>query len=230
MKRYLIDYLMNARDLGGYKTKRGETLAFQRFIRSDAPQYLSKEGRDFFYEKGIRTVIVLRTIDIAQRFISTYRDDPRFHYVKCPITEGSNAYSKNETESPQTYMKMLEHFDTFYTIMKTFIDTPEGVFYNCSAGKDRTGVVTFLLLDLAGVDRQTILEDYAVSEKHIEERIGLVRSAHPDFPSSMGHSKKEWFLAFFNTFDQTYRSARQYLLRIGLTPYQITKLKHKLTK
>ncbi len=230
MKRYLIDYLMNARDLGGYKTRDGKTIVFQRFIRSDAPHYLSKEGRDFFFDLGVRTVLDLRTPDIAQRFVSTYRDDARFHYVNYPITEGSNAYSKSEEESPQTYLKMLAHFDTFYTIMKTFIDAKGGVFYNCSAGKDRTGVVTFLLLDLIGVDRLTIVEDYAVSEKHIEERIGLVRSAHPDFPSSMGHSRKEWFHAFFALFDATHKSARQYLLNIGLTPYQITKLKHKLTK
>ena len=230
MKRYLIDYLMNARDLGGYVTKDGKSVPYGLFIRSDAPHYLSQEGRDAFYAMGITTVLDFRTTDITGKFVSTFRDDARFVYLNYPIFEGSNAYSKSEEESPQTYMRMLDHMDTFKAIMLGFINAPGGVFYNCSAGKDRTGVVTFLLLDLIGVDRATIVDDYAVSEKHIEERIGLVREAHPTFPSSMGHSKKEWFLTFFDLFDKTYGSARRYLLKAGLTPYQITKLKKKLTR
>lgn len=230
MKRYLIDYLMNARDLGGYVTRDGKKIPYGLFIRSDAPHYLTKEGRDAFHALGVTTVMDFRTSDIVDRFVSTFRNDGRFVYLNYPITEGSNAYSKSEDESPQTYMRMLDHFDTFKAIMLGFINTPGGVFYNCSAGKDRTGVVTFLLLDLIGVDRGTILEDYAISEKHIEERIGFVRETHPSFPSSMGHSKKEWFLAFFDLFDATYGSVRAYLLKAGLTPYQITKLKKKLTR
>lgn len=230
MKRYVIDLLMNARDLGGYSTLDGKTIPMGRFIRSDAPHYLTQEGRDIFHALGITTVLDFRTPDIASKFTSTFKDDARFSYWNFPIMEGSNAYSKSEAESPQTYMNMLTHLDTLKDIMLGFIHAPGGVFYNCSAGKDRTGVVTFLLLDLIGVNRQTILEDYAISESFINERITLVREAHPTFPATMGHSKKEWFLRFFELFDETYGSVRKYLLKAGLTADHINQLKKKLTK
>jgi protein-tyrosine phosphatase len=39
------------------------------------------------------------------------------------------------------------------------------VLFHCAAGKDRTGVAAALLLELAGVDDETIIEDYAVTER-----------------------------------------------------------------
>lgn len=47
--------------------------------------------------------------------------------------------------------------------VQTLADSPDGVLYHCSAGEDRTGVVTTLLLSLAGVPDDAILTDHSLS-------------------------------------------------------------------
>jgi protein tyrosine/serine phosphatase len=230
MKRYLIDLLMNARDIGGYSTKEGKVTIEGRFIRSDAPQYLTESGKAEFLKMNITTVIDFRTPEISLRYPSAFKDDSRFSYFSFPIEEGSAAYAKTNEDTSLTYMKMLAHTDNFKNIFLTMINAPQGVFYNCSAGKDRTGIVTFLLLDLVGVDRDTILEDYVVSEQFINERIGLVRQDHPTFPSTMGFSKKETFNKFLALFTIEYKNGENYLLKAGLNNKQIQKIKNKILK
>jgi len=230
MKRYLLDLMLNTRDLGGYVTKDGKTTQYGRFIRSDAPMYLTEAGKAEFLQMNIKTIIDFRTEEIATRYPSVFKDDPRFHTFSYPITEGSLAHTLKGEDPSITYMNMLSHFDTFKNIMLAMINADGGVFYNCSAGKDRTGIVTFLLLDLIGVDRKEILEDYVVSEQFINDRIPLVQAQHPSFPSSMGSSKREFLLHFIELFNKEYGTARKYLLKAGLTVKQLQILKGKLTK
>ena len=61
---------------------------------------------------------------------------------------------------------------------------------HCTAGKDRTGVITALVLDLVGVDHETIVADYALSNAAVpdllrhfsgEERVvGELGELHPE--------------------------------------------------
>lgn len=230
MKRYLLDLMLNTRDLGGYKTKDGKITQYGRFVRSDAPMYLTEAGKAEFLQMNIKTIIDFRTEEISTRYPSVFKDDARFHYFSFPITEGSLAHTKKEEDPSITYMNMLAHFDTFKSIILAMINAEGGVFYNCSAGKDRTGIVTFLLFDLIRVDRKDILDDYVVSEQFINERIPLVQAQHPSFPSSMGFSKKEFLLNFIEMFNKEYGTARKYLIKAGLTLKQLKTLKDKLTK
>lgn len=230
MKQYLIDLQMNTRDLGGYRTQTKKDTVMGRFIRSDVPQYLTAEGIEFFYQLGVTTVIDFRTDDIGIRYPSVFSKDPRFNYRRFPISEGSVSLPTKSEDSPYTYMKMLAHTDTFGAIFKTIVDAKGSVFYHCTAGKDRTGVVSFLLLDLVGVEEATMIQDYALSEVLINERIGLVREAHPDFPASLGFSKASYMERFIPLFRSTYGKSENYLQLIGLTPQEIELLKQKLLK
>ena len=45
---------------------------------------------------------------------------------------------------------------------------------NCSAGKDRTGMASALLLSVLGMPRMTILEDYALSDRLTDFEVALV--------------------------------------------------------
>ncbi|MCX5775986.1 MAG: tyrosine-protein phosphatase [Firmicutes bacterium] len=230
MKRYLLDLMLNTRDLGGYATKDGKTTQYGRFIRSDAPLYLTEAGKAEFLQMKITTILDFRTEEISTRYPSVFQGDPRFHFFSFPITEGSLAHTLKGEDPSITYMSMLSHFETFKDITLAMINAEGGVFYNCSAGKDRTGIVTFLLFDFVGVDRKDILEDYVVSEQFINERIPLVQAQHPSFPSSMGFSKKEYLLNFIKMFNKEYGTARKYLLKAGLTVKQLKTLKDKLLK
>lgn len=229
MKRYLIDLQLNTRDIGGYPTKSGHFTIEGRFIRSDVPQHLTAEGIQFFHSLGVTDVIDFRTHDIAKRYPSVFEFDKRFNYTRFPIVEGSLAAPSKPEDSHLTYMKMLTNLDTFKGIFEVIINARGSVFYHCTAGKDRTGIVSFLLLDLAGVNEQTIIDDYSVSEHFINEGIEKVRAIHPDFPISLGYSKPEYMAQFIPLFRSKYRTSEEYLLLLGFTNDQIKKLQNRLT-
>ena len=42
--------------------------------------------------------------------------------------------------------------------------------YHCAGGKDRTGVISALLLGIAGVPDEVIAEDYALSARYLMDR------------------------------------------------------------
>ena len=50
------------------------------------------------------------------------------------------------------------------TIAKCFMGNEQAVLVNCTAGKDRTGVAIALLLEIAGVARDNIMQDYLASQ------------------------------------------------------------------
>jgi protein-tyrosine phosphatase len=43
------------------------------------------------------------------------------------------------------------------------------ILFHCTGGKDRTGMVAMLLLKLAGVDNETVIGDYAVTEENMKD-------------------------------------------------------------
>jgi protein tyrosine/serine phosphatase len=56
-------------------------------------------------------------------------------------------------------------------IIETIESAPGGVLYFCSAGKDRTGVVSALLLLRAGASRQEIVDDYTATYENLKDGI-----------------------------------------------------------
>lgn len=50
------------------------------------------------------------------------------------------------------------------------------ILFHCAVGKDRTGVAAALLLDLVGVSRETIIEDYVLTDQFVERGLALVRT------------------------------------------------------
>ena len=51
-------------------------------------------------------------------------------------------------------------------VLKVLAEAESGVLFHCTAGKDRTGVVSAIILMLCGVERETIVRDYVVSREY----------------------------------------------------------------
>ena len=80
-----------------------------------------------------------------------------------------------ETPAEKTkavYLDFLERFGpNFAAAIRAIADAPPGgVVVHCQGGKDRTGLVVALLLSLAGVSREEIAADYALSERNLVDR------------------------------------------------------------
>lgn len=107
---------------------------------------------------------------------------------------------------------------TIFRILKCMDNYPVSIF--CSLGKDRTGMITALLLSCLGVPRDIIIEDYHETEVHLEpsvpqisqyfNRIGLTKDEFVRAP-------KEVISRLLEYLDNTYGSTSKYLESIGFS-------------
>ena len=106
-------------------------------------------------------------------------------------------------------------------IVREILDTPDGaVLWHCSQGKDRTGIGAALILGALGADRQTIIDDFALSyepyrplvETLCEEaaRIGAGEDEFDVIRAFMGVSVRN-FTATMDLIDSKYRGMHSYL-------------------
>jgi protein tyrosine/serine phosphatase len=65
-------------------------------------------------------------------------------------------------------------------IIETIESAPSGVLYFCAVGKDRTGVVSALLLKRAGASRQEIVDDYTASYENLKDLLDSWCCSNPD--------------------------------------------------
>lgn len=97
-----------------------------------------------------------------------------------------------------------------------------GILFNCFLGKDRTGVLSALLLLLCGVSEIDVLADYMVSSvylKPLAEKLSL----SDEFISS----KPQFMNEFLIYLKQHYTNTEQYLLSIGVSSATISDIKEK---
>lgn len=66
------------------------------------------------------------------------------------------------------------------TILDTIENATSNVMYFCTAGKDRTGVVSALLLRRLGVSEDVIVEDYMKSKENLSDMLTTYVKNHPE--------------------------------------------------
>jgi len=227
MRRLILSGTMNTRDLGGHPIISGGFTRYNCFFRSDLPTMLSDEESLLLYNQGITTVIDLRSIREAESQSSFFKNRSGFDYWHCPLN-GDGKMPAKEENIPASYLNMLGDSSSILKIMKVFADTGSGCLFHCNAGKDRTGVISALLLSLANVPLPDILADYQVSDTYIRPMVDQLRLANPALPAWVGQSKPEYLSGFLSDFHQKFHSVDDYLLHIGLSALDISNIKIKL--
>ncbi len=229
MLYYSLDNMMNFRDIGLWKSNDGKFIRPLVFLRSDRPNDDSEGLPTFLKEYSINDVIDLRTDRVIAKFPNPLKELPFINYHHLPIEEGSTI-SLKEMPVTELYLRMVEHRKTFKEIFDVFASAKGGVLVHCTAGKDRTGVVIAILLDLLGVSEKTIITDYAFSSVVLSISGPIYQRTHPDFCQFVGESKPEYMKEFLKTFHEKYISAREYLLTIGVSEESIELIRAKAYK
>ncbi|MEU4404791.1 tyrosine-protein phosphatase [Streptosporangium sp. NPDC023963] len=161
----------NVRDLGGMRTADGRETRWGALIRSDAPERLSPAGWRALADHGVRTVVDLRN-DGDWRG-ETVRRPTGLTTVRVPLDD------RGDTEfwsglaglygTPLYYRPFLERKAERCVAAISAIARaePGGVVVHCMAGRDRTGLVTLLMLALVGVPAADIAADYELSAERL---------------------------------------------------------------
>ncbi|MEV0613374.1 tyrosine-protein phosphatase [Nonomuraea sp. NPDC050404] len=178
--------LCNFRDVGGYAAKDGRTVRWQRLYRADSLGWLAGDDLTTFRALRVRSVIDLRhpyEVDKAGRVPESEGQ----HYQNLPI-EGRrwNTDVRKEGLDVARYLadRYLEMTEDRIENLRAALETIAGagnapVVVHCAAGKDRTGVLTALVLSLAGVSDDDIVADYALTGLATERFVADWTRRHP---------------------------------------------------
>ncbi|MCF2533609.1 tyrosine-protein phosphatase [Yinghuangia soli] len=162
-----IDHVDNLRDAGGYPTEDGRTVRLRTLLRSGDLSRLDDAGRAEFNRIGLRTVLDLRDRDEAKTAPDAV-DGLDAVYVANPVFDG-DLPTDPATTLAALYRYTVDHHRDGLASAIRFLAAPGALpaDVHCTAGKDRTGLVIALALTVAGVDRDRIVADYALSHHYL---------------------------------------------------------------
>lgn len=227
MPKSILESTMNTRELGMYRIQgtKNYTLS-NRIYRSDRCESLSASDKKLLLDRDITTIIDLRSEQEAETKPSAFSSDSDFIVFHYPIVEGM--LPPNSLEAvPVSYME-IAHADCVKEVFKTIADANGGVLFHCTAGKDRTGVVSAILLALVGVSDEDIVYDYAISREFNKQRLEAYLKGHPEIDKDIVLANEKSMYGFLRMLREKHNSVDQYLRDIGISEYEIQELKSKL--
>jgi protein-tyrosine phosphatase len=220
----------NVRDLGGFPTRSGGTTAWGAVVRSDSPEALTDEGWAALRAHGIKTIVDLR--DPRER-----EDLPtlaELAAVHVPVLDfGDDAFFepwRGTWDTPRFYRAVLGHWQDRFTdaVVAVARADPGGVLVHCQVGRDRTGLVSALLLSLAGVPAEEIAADYALSAERLRPLYERLASELEDETARArlhreNASEAGWMLDLLGELD-----VEGYLLKGGATARDLDAVRQRL--
>jgi len=168
----------NFRVVGGCETADGRLVARGHVFRSGHLGEIGEDTRAELGQLGLRTVVTLQTrqeIDILGDPLPELLPDVRWEHIPIGDRWFQDDVSLSDTSYSQGefYVRMVvDHADLWVKFLRIFADRDRfSILYHCTAGRDRTGVATVLLLETLGVPRPTIVEDYLRSNDAFAESV-----------------------------------------------------------
>ena len=136
-----------------------------KYIRSDVPTKITENEKDWLLSNNVTTIVDLRTDDERIRKPCPLIDDGRFCYYVYAIAGGDKVPPNTEAVS-KSYIAMVDA--QFEAMIVFLLNAKSNVLYFCNAGKDRTGVVSAVLLYKLGMSSEYIVNDYMKSKFNLE--------------------------------------------------------------
>ena len=165
---------LNARDLGGYGTGDGRETRWGAVVRSAALGGQTRAGRAAQADYGVRAIVDLRLPGELDREPNPFAEpgDHGIAYTNVSFIDPAAAPPEEVATLAEDYVRMLDRYrGGVADVMVAVAEAPEGgVLIHCAAGKDRTGLISALLLGLVGVPAATIADDYALTAELLRSR------------------------------------------------------------
>ncbi len=166
--------LPNFRDLGGYETTDGRRVRWDRVYRAAGMDRLTEADHAVLTQMGIRLVCDLRSDAEAEADPDSLPED--VGYLHLPSRTSDNRWlvlakllwdpRHVQQLLPDTYTRVLldQNPQLFGEIFRRLADADNlPTVIHCTAGKDRTGIASALLLLVLGVPEETVIADYTLS-------------------------------------------------------------------
>lgn len=239
MQRLDVAGTYNFREPAGYAADGGRIRAGVLY-RSDGLFRLGETGRRHLIERGVARVIDLREAGEVSGMPDDLADAP-IEYCHLPIdTSSALAPGGAFDRLAYVYERMFtEHGAQIVAAVRLILSSPGATVVHCTAGKDRTGSVIAIALLAVGVDRATVLADFAASEAHLtgewlDHMVGrLAEWGVPDsadLRTVLGGSPQAVFDHALEQMMAVHGGAREFLLTHGLSLAELAALQHTLVE
>jgi protein-tyrosine phosphatase len=231
----------NVRDLGGLRTSDGRRTRPGLVYRGDSLDHLTDgDAKLLFTELGIGAIVDLRT---KEETVAATEKHPVPYYRYSILAEGRLGREPFPSDDPDELAKVyLSNLDcgraaaaaAIEIIARYLADGVPSIFH-CAAGRDRTGIISALLLGLAGVSDEQIAADYIASNRNA--RLVTRKLASNPLYSDTGARgrevillKPDTILGFLRLLREKFGGPRQFLLGSGVCPEAISVIeRHMLT-
>ena len=179
IKNIELETKQNIRDFSYIINKNNQTIKAYSIIRSNNINNFSRKDLELLKEKyNIKTILDLRNKKEVENNPSIIN---KIKYYNIPLFEKKrkkkriDSNNQNISRVPniyETYMEMIESKEAkkqLKKILKVIMNPKNSnVLFHCTYGKDRTGVISLLILSMLDVDIKDIKEDYLYSNKYME--------------------------------------------------------------
>ena len=247
--------IANFRDLGGYANEQGQQVKWGVLYRSGTFAHSSRADLQGLQQLQLATLIDFRSGGEKEEEPNQLPQPASFTVVEIPtLDEGNKALVGEVMErvesgnfdgfDPDQFMLTANRqFATEFTpqfrqFIHTVLDAGgKPVAWHCSAGKDRTGFASAILLRVLGVPQETVMRDYMESKQHALEarknqllllRVFKGEEAADKLAIMMG-VEEAWLLAAFEEIDAQWGSFDNYVSEgLQLTDRDIAKLRNQL--
>ena len=235
-----LDGCLNFRDLGGYPTADGQSVRWRLVFRSDALHLLTPADvavvRD---ELAVRDAIDLRSsAEVHSEGQGPLADEEvRFHHL--PLFDGE---VRAEDRERAAQVSLADRYifladlaqDRIGRVIGIIAGADAGAVFHCAAGKDRTGVISAIILGLLGVPDEAIVADYVATQENLDaivERLNSLegyRTMLAALPPDTMHANPETMLEFLDRMRTRHGTMEDYAREAGLSADQIRRLRTRL--
>ncbi len=169
----------NVRDLGGLRIIAGGQTRFGTAMRGDTPTRLTAVGWQALYDYGARAILTLGMYGMDEPELSVTSPYPDVAVVRAEIEDVTDQefverwVNTSFWGTPLYFKDALRRWPERHAAVISAIARakPGGVLFHCGRGYDRTGVISLLVLTLAGVALDEIVADYELSVDSLRDKL-----------------------------------------------------------
>ncbi|HEU0198888.1 MAG TPA: tyrosine-protein phosphatase [Burkholderiaceae bacterium] len=235
---------VNCRDIGGYRTTDRRRVRWGRVLRSDSLSELSSADRAALSAGGVRSIIDLRHEDERLRHPSRWGDQVpvRTHAIGFIPRAGQRLMDElrrktlSKGAARQLVLEMyrelpLQHGHHYAHLLRLLLE-PDALpaLVHCTSGKDRTGFGIAVLLSALGVDRETIVADYLLTNRYQRDLAFMVGTdVDLEVLAIVKAADAEYLGAAFDAIERTWGEVHQFIRQgLGLTEQDLAQLQELL--
>lgn len=236
LRYYMFENIYQFRDIGGYTTVDGHMTVHNRFFRASALYGITLDDQRQVYDLGVRTVIDLRTAEeIIEQGRTQFDASIAVNFLHIPmLTRQQALYDLAGGSRSDALIKGIEQIHPFFLqFFEVVSRLDHAVVFHCSLGIDRTGLLTAMLLDVAGVAHEEIVSDFSRTNIYLAPRLPLLRQRRPSYITPQQFEQlivahPQAMRDLLQYVYQKYGSARGFLTHIGVPSQHIDQVLHRM--